>query len=283
MAFAPEQLDSASAAALFAAARELRGAAAARPSYPPRFLIESARCMARHTGMTADRMQQLIPQLAEYQLFLPAALSADIQNFTAAPSRFPAAYQQLRAAIGALPPSPQLVYCVFHMSGIPLLGSLLAAATREIHDGPRHALVATRNLSWLQSENARWTAGTATFLPANQGGVRRLLSGLRDSSIERLLILVDGPHSPAAPGTHALDGLSPALAFKTGLLRTILSRNIPIFPVLHYWDDDRFVVDPQPLVTNTKEGISQIAGLLENLLRRHPEQWLNWTAASLRT
>ena len=75
MPLAPEQIESATTASLFAAARELQDAASAKPSFPPRFLLESARCMARHVGMTDQRMQDLLPQLAHYQIFLPSAFS----------------------------------------------------------------------------------------------------------------------------------------------------------------------------------------------------------------
>jgi hypothetical protein len=36
-------------------------------------------------------------------------------------------------------------------------------------------------------------------------------------------------------------------------------------------------------IDTAERGISTVASLIEDLLRRHPEQWLNWGAASLRT
>ena len=116
-----EQIESATTAALFAAACEFQDAAGAKPSVPPRFLLDSARCMARHVGMTEQRMQEILPQLACYQIFLHSALTADPRNFTEAPSRFPAAYHQIRSALDALESHPQLVVCAFHMAAMPLI------------------------------------------------------------------------------------------------------------------------------------------------------------------
>jgi hypothetical protein len=239
--------------------------------------------MARHVGMTDQRMQDLLPQLAHYQIFLPSAFSADTRNFTEATSRFPVAYHRVRSALDALESHRQLVVCAFHMSAVPLIATLVGAAWAEVHDGPLHAMFATRNLSWLRTESWRWTADTGTFLGGDRADLRRLITGLRDGSIERLLILVDGPHSPTGPGTRALNNLSPALGFKTGLLRSILSTKIPVLPLTHFWEADRLTIDAHPLLAAGGDGISEIAEMIEDLLRSHPDQWLNWPAASLRT
>jgi hypothetical protein len=255
----------------------------AKRPFPPRFLLQSARTMARHVGMTEQQMQHLLPQLAQYQIFLSAALSADMRNFTEATSRFPAAYDRICAALSALESHPQLVVCAFHMAGMPLIATLVGAAWAEVHNGPLHAMFATRNLSWMRTERWRWTMDAGTFLGSDRGDLRRLVTGLRDRTIKRLLILVDGPHPPTGPGTRALSNLSPALGFKTGLLRSILSMNIPILPLTHFWKADRLTVDAHPLITAETDGVCAIATTLEDLLRSHPDQWLNWTAASLRT
>src|SRR5687768_10732658 len=115
MPFAPEQIESATTASLFAAARELRDTELAKRPFPPRFLLQSARTMARHVGMSEQRMQHLLPQLAQYQIFLSAALSADMRNYTEARFRFPAAYERICGALRAHESHPQLVVCAFHM------------------------------------------------------------------------------------------------------------------------------------------------------------------------
>jgi hypothetical protein len=59
--------------------------------------------------------------------------------------------------------------------------------------------------------------------------------------------------------------------------------NILILPLTHFWDGNRLTVNSHPLITAERDGVSEIAGMIEHLLRSHPDQWLNWTAASLRT
>jgi hypothetical protein len=158
-----EQIESATTAALFAAACEFQKAAGARPSFPPRFLLDSARCMARHVGMTEQRMQEILPQLACYQIFLHSALTADPRNFTEAPSRSSAAYHQIRSVLDALESHPQLSWCA--PSTWPRCRSSRPSSPPP---GPKStsaadAMLATRNLSWLRTESWRWTADTGTF------------------------------------------------------------------------------------------------------------------------
>jgi lauroyl/myristoyl acyltransferase len=60
---------------------------------------------------------------------------------------------------------------------------------------------------------------------------------------------------------------------------------IPVLPVTHAWESDRLVIEWQPLIdgADPSAGVDAIAALIERLLRRHPEQWLNWAAARIRT
>ena len=80
-----------------------------------------------------------------------------------------------------------------------------------------------------------------------------------------------------------MSGISPGLGFRTGVLSHILSMGIPVLPVLHYWQSERLAIEFGPVLTSREEGIAAVANIIEGILRRHPEQWLNWPAARLRT
>jgi len=285
---AAKQSEAATRETLFAAARCLQDAASAKSTFPSRFLLEGARTMARHLDLPERRMHELIPAMAFWQIFLPSALARDTAYFTECPDRWPWSFQQVRASLDAMESHPQLVVAAFHMAALPLVAKLVGAAWAEIHPGPRHLLLATRNLSWLRLESGRWVLDSANIIGTDRGDLRRLIRGLRNASIQRLLILVDGPHRPGLPGTHALSSISPTLGFKTGLLSSIISMKIPVLFLAHFWEPDGLVLRWHPLSRSTgnqtaAECISTVAMLIEDLLRNHPEQWLNWTAASLRT
>ena len=258
-------------------------AAGARGRCPPRFVVEGGRSMAKHLGLTDARLAEMLPAAALYQHFLPSVLAADPSNFKELQYRLPQSFAQIRDKLSDLQSHPQLVIMMFHMSGLPLVPALANVACVQLRSGPRHVMIAPKNRSWLTMESGRWVTEVCEVILANSAGLRRLLAGLRDGSIERLGALVDGPHPPGSPGTRALSGISPALGFRTGVLRRILSMGIPVLPVLHYWQSERLVIEFGSLLTSPQEGIDAVAGIIEGILRRHPEQWLNWTAARLRT
>jgi hypothetical protein len=277
---------------LFAAAHRRQQDFQMKSSRPPRFLVESAQAMARHVGMSDQQMQECIPQMAFWQLFLPSALAGDTANFTQARFRLPWTFQRVHQAVAAMERRPQVVVAAFHMAGLPVVAALLAAAWADLHQGARHVLLARQNRGWLSLENSRWVADAAEILTTDPEGLCRLISGLRSGTIKRLLILVDGPHPPGERDTRALGNISPALGFKTSLLTKILSMGIPIRPLTHFWESNRLQLAWHPLldppgdgkgIDAAEHGILAVASLIEDLLRRHPEQWLNWAAASLRT
>jgi hypothetical protein len=269
--------------ALFAQARDAMRLASARTPYPPRFVVEGARCMARHLAISESRMEQLLPEAALYQCFLPSAISSDPAHFEHAASCLPVSFDRLRSELADSERYPQLIVIAFHMSGMQLVAALLNTAWKEMGRNSRHVLLAPRNMSWLRQQSGVWVTETAEAIAADRPGLRRLLSGLRDGSIQRLFALVDGPFAPGSAGTRALTGISPDLCFRSGLLNSVLSMGIPVLPLTHYWESDRLVLDCHPILTSPREGIDAVAGCIEELLRKHPEQWLNWTAASLRT
>ncbi len=306
---ASEQTETEMVEALLARARSLQEAAGARRPTQPRLVTESARCMARHLGMTEERMRELVPEFALWQLFLPAALAADMRNFSEADARMPSSFRQIHQGLAALECHRQVVVAAFHMAGMPLVWRLGSAAWEQLHDGPRHMLLASRNLAWTEREEGRWMRETGDIVGTEPAELRRLMTGLRNGSIRRLAVLVDGPHAPGRPGTRALANLSPALGFKTGLLRAILALGIPVIPLAHWWEANRLILKWHPRLSpatrydrvaassnsagppeapchpakGSADGISEVAGIIEDLLRSHPEQWLNWPAASLRT
>jgi len=262
-------------------------AARARGRFPPRFVMEGGRSMARHMGMTEARLTELLPVASLYQYFLPSVLAADPSNFTRIESRLPQSFALVRDKFSELESHRQLVITTFHMSCLPLVPMLANVACTQLRTGPRHVIVAPRNRSWLETDSGRWVTEVCEVIVADTGGLRRLVAGLRDGSVERLVTLVDGPHPPGNPGTRALSGISPALGFRIGVLSRVLSMGIPVLPVLHYWQSERLAIEFGPLLTSPpasrEEGIDAVAGIIEGILRRHPEQWLNWPAARLRT
>jgi hypothetical protein len=279
----PSSTEAAFLKGLFERAREAMDGASASGRFPPRFVMEGGRSMARHMGITEPRLAELLPAASLYQYFLPSVLAADTSNFTQIESRLPESFALIRDKFSELESHPQLVILTFHMSGLPLLLALTNGAYRQLRSGPCHVMVAPRNMGWLAVENGRWVREACKVIVANSAGLRRLVTGLRDGSIERLGALVDGPDAPGNPGTRALSGISPTLGFRTGLLSHILSMGIPVLPVLHYWRCERLAIEFGPLLTSPADGIDAVAGIIECILRRHPEQWLNWTAARLRT
>lgn len=268
---------------VFAEARTAMEEASSRQPFPPRFTKEGARCMAGHLGMPESRMKELLRDAALYQVFLPAAIVANPAQCQAAARNAPVSFEKVRSALAAVEQHPQVVVLAFHMSGLPLVSSLVDAAWTDLDAGPKHLLLAARNMSWLTQDSGSWVAERGTILGADRAGLRQLLTGLRAGTIRRLLAMVDGPQAPGGPGTRALSGISAGLGFRTGLVSTVLGLGIPILPLLHFWDGERLVVECGPVLTSVDNGIDAMAGHIESLLRRHPEQWLNWPAASLRT
>jgi hypothetical protein len=248
---------------------------------PPRSVVESARTMAAHTGMAPELGEAAALDMAFWQMFLPSALGSDPANFTDVRTRLPHSSEIVRAGVARFAGHRQLVFAAFHMAGFPLVAAMLAPALRDVHGVRGHVLVARRNMPWLRTSTGRWVDEIGDVISTDRPGLRRLHAGLRDGSIRRLVLLVDGPHRPG-PGRRALTGISPALAFKTGLLRKLLAMHIPVLPLTHVWVDQRLHLEWQPLLPGDPDaGVDATAGLIESLLRRHPEQWLNWAAARI--
>jgi hypothetical protein len=261
----------------FAAARQ-RQAEYGGPM-PPRLIAENVRTMSAYMGMTQSAADAAAPAMAFWQMFLPSVLTRDPANFTDVRRRLPQSFDTVRRGVAGAAACPQLVFASFHMALFPLVASILVPSVAEVHGERGHVLVAEQNMMWLRREAGRWVPETADVISTDVRGLRQLRAGLRDGSIRRLLILVDGPHRPG-PGTHALTGISSTLGFKTGLLRKIIEMRIPILPLTHGWDENRLELEWQPLLPDEPEaGVATIAGLIESLLRRRPEQWLNWGAA----
>jgi hypothetical protein len=261
-----------------------RGATSAAP---PRFILEGAQSMASHLALSEEDLQASLAPLAFWQLHMPATIGASTWDFAAVRERLPHAYAQVRAALEPLESRPQLVSTVFHMAAFPLVCSLIGAAWRDIHDGPLHALMAARNMGWLRLGGNRWVLDTVEVISTDPAGLRQLARGLKDGSIRRLLILPDGPHRPGTPGVRALEGVSAGLGVKTTLISRIHGMGIPIAPFIHEWEDGALRVTPRPVLDRTTHDEAQVMGIMaghiEDLLRRRPEQWLNWNAARLRT
>lgn len=279
-------------ATLFATANAVREAAIARSQHPPRFVLERARVMARHLGIPDQRLQELGHAMALWQAYLPSALGSDVSIFSEARFRLPLSYEIVRSGLAEMFSSPQLVVVAFHMAAMPLTAALLASACSEIHSRPGHIFISPRNLGWLGLKSSGWIRDAGEIIVADLSGLRRLVFGLKDGSITRLLVLLDGPHLSGGPDTRALTHIAPTLAFKTGLMSRILDMGIPMRPIIHHWESDALVLEwhpfldhpPQPDGSGTrKHAISVVASLIEGLLRRHPEQWLNWSAPGLRT
>ena len=282
-----KSIESATLAALLASASALRDAAIARGQHPPRFVLENARTMARHLAMLDHRMQALVPSMGLWQAYLPSALGRDTAILSQVHSRLPYSYGLVRSAFTEMESHGQAVVLMFHMAALPLVGALLATACVETHSRPGHILVRPGNIA----RPGRWAVNACEVISADQSGLRRVISGLKLGTITRLLVLPDGPYPAGHAGTRTLTNISPTLAFKTGLLARILSIGIPIRPLTHAWESDALVLNWHPFLNNTRhwgrndspeQAISDVASLLEGLLQRHPEQWLNWYAAGLR-
>jgi len=274
-------------AALIGAARARQQAALAKTPLPPRFLLENAQSMAANVGMSEAQMQACLEPMALWQLYLQSALGAKPWHFAAVRENMPWSYERVRAALAPLEERPQLVSTIFHMAAFPLICVLIGTVWRDMHEGPLHLLVATRNLGWLPLKDGRWGDEPVYVINTTPSGLRQLMGGLKSGSIRRLLILADGPQPPGTPGTRALDGVSPTLGIKTALLAKIHGLGIPIVPFQHEWETSRLVVTPRPALdpatSSESETIDGVAGHIEDLLRRRPEQWLNWNAARIRT
>ncbi|MGV3593453.1 MAG: hypothetical protein ACO1PZ_17350 [Gammaproteobacteria bacterium] len=276
-----------SLATLFALAHARQREAESRASQPPRFLLESARSMATHLALSDTQMHDSLGALALWQFYLPAAMGMSSWDFAMARDCLPVSFARVKAALQAVEARPQLVIVAFHMAGFPLLSSLVGSALATMRRRPLHMLVATNNLGWLKRAVERWNEPDAHFIGTQPRDMRMLLGGLRDGSIERLLILVDGPHAPGPAGTRALPGISSTLGFRTALLERLHALGLPLLPIMHHWHDEDLVLEPQPLLdparVDATATIDAIATHIETLLREQPEQWLNWAAARIRT
>jgi hypothetical protein len=284
---APEAREAAMFEALVDTARRRQQAAFDRSSLPPRFLLESAKSMAAHTAMSEERMLHSLALMALWQLYLQSALGARTWDFAAVREHMPWSYERVRNALARMEWRPQVVSTVFHMAAFPLVCVLIGAVWRDMHDGPLHLLVASRNMAWFRTEKNRWVGAAVDVVSTDPAGLRRLLAGLKDGSVRRLLILADGPQAPGTPGARALDGVSSALAIRTALLAKIHALGIPLALFKHEWDANRLLVTHcaplDPATLRETETIDVVVRHVEDLLRRHPEQWLNWSAASIRT
>jgi hypothetical protein len=245
---------------------------------PPRVIAENARMMAAYMGMTPAAAAEAAMGMAFWQMFLPSVMAKDPANFTEVRRRLPRSFEIVRSGVSRAAEHRQLVYAAFHMTGFPLLAAMLIPSVGEVHGERGYVLVAQQNMAWLRTDAGRWVTELADVISTDTRGLR-LHAGLRDGSIRRLLILVDGPHRPG-PATHPLTTLSPTLGFKTALIRKLIEMQIPILPVTHRWNAEGLEIEWQPLLEgDAAAGIATTAGLIESLLRRHPEQWLNWAAA----
>jgi hypothetical protein len=274
-------------AALIEAARLRQQAAHQRSPLTPRFLLEGAQAMAAHMAMSKERVQACLGPMALWQLYLQSAIGANTWDFAAVRENMPWSCERVRAALAPLEARPQLVSTVFHMAAFPLICVLIGTVWRDMHDGPLHLLVASRNMGWFRLESNRWVRDEIEVVNTDVAGLRQLVAGLRNGSIRRLLILADGPQSPRTPGTRALNGVSPRLGIKTTLLSKIHRMGIPLAPVTHEWDAGGLLVTPRPLldpaILDEAETLNAVVRHIEDLLRRHPEQWLNWNAPRIRT
>jgi hypothetical protein len=253
----------------------------------PRFILEGAQAMASHMALTEETLQASLAPMAFWQLHLPATLGTAPWDFTAVRERLPHAYATVREALEPLESRPQLVSTVFHMAGFPLVCALIGAVWRDMRAGPLHVLMAARNMGWLRLGANRWVLDAAEVISTDPAGLYQLARGLKDGAIRRLLILPDGPHRPGIPGVRALEGVSAGLGVKTTLISTIHRLEIPIAPFSHEWEDGVLRVTPRPVLDPATHGeartIDIMTGHIEDVLRRRPEQWLNWNAARLRT
>lgn len=259
-------------AAWFEAARRRQADFGPRP---PASARADAEALVQSLGPDAGAAEAHAASLASWQLFLPSELGGDPANFVDVRARLPRSCRSVERGLAAAA-HPQLVILAFHMAALPLLAAMVAASVTQELGERGHVLIAGRNRMWLNTEAGRWVWDAAEVLTADRRGLRQLQRGLRDGSIRRLLLLVDGPHRPGAH-THPLPLLHPPLGFRTALLRWLLGQGIPVLPVLHVWEGETLRIRWQPLL-QPADGITTTADLIGSLLLRHPEQWLNWGA-----
>jgi hypothetical protein len=273
----PAAIEARTIEAWFAAARQ-RQSAYVGPT-PPRLIAGNVRTMADYMGMPPAAAEAAAPRMAFWQMFLPSVLGSDPANFTDVRARLPHSFDIVRRGVASVASHRQLVYAAFHMTAFPLLAAMLVPSVFDVHGERGYVLVAQRNMVWLRTDSGRWVQELADVISTDSRGLRQLQAGLRDGTIRRLLILVDGPHPPG-PGTHLLTSIAPTLGFKTALIRKLLEMHIPILPVTHAWGANGLEIEWQQLLADDPAaGIARTAALIESLLRRHPEQWLNWAAA----
>jgi hypothetical protein len=241
----------------------------------------AVRTMGRHLEYSESKTAALLEPAILHQVFLPPVLGAQQTMLAEIPRYLPLSFERMRSHVAAQQSSGPGVVLLFHFSGLPIIGSLLNQAWRArglLH--PR-LLIAPRNAAWLNHEHARWLREAAEIIVADRTGLRKLMTGLLHGDISHLVLLADGPHDPAVSRAAPVAGI-PGLGFRTGLLRWLLSSGIAVVPLIHYWEGERLHFewrDPLP----PENGVESVARLIGELLRSHPEQWLNWPAASLRT
>lgn len=265
----------------FAEARRNMLEASQRTRYPSRMMLAGARAMNRHLGYSEAEIAARLDPTVLHQCFLPPVLGANQTILAEVPRHLPHSFERMRSCVSAQRYNSPIVVLMFHFSGMPIVGSLLHHAWVECGFVNQHLLIAPRNASWLHHEHARWLREAAETVVADRAGLRRLMTGLLNGGISHLTLLVDGPHDPAGSRAETVTGI-PGLGFRTGLLHWLLSSGITVIPLTHYWEGERLHFEwRDPL--SRENGIASVAGLIGELLRAHPEQWLNWPAASLRT
>jgi hypothetical protein len=272
--------EAATLAELFADARR-RAAAGPRP----RFLRPAALRMAAYADWPEAAIDARLDEMAFWHVRLPSALAADPTLFLDVAARLPRSYRTVRDAVAEMRPLPTVVGAAFHMAAFPLLAALVARACQEVHGWRGHVLLARRNAAWLDLPSGRWIREVTHVLTTDPADLRRLVAGLRDGEIRRLFLLSDGPQAPGQRGVRAVGGPGSALGFSDRLLSRLLELAIPVRPVSHWWGDERLEIRWHPFVPHEppSAGVDAIVELLEGLLRRNPEQWLNWGAATLRS
>ncbi|MGE3277357.1 MAG: hypothetical protein AB7O67_19755 [Vicinamibacterales bacterium] len=245
---------------------------------PPQLVVPGARAMRRLLGPRGRSLDETTAEMAFWQVFLPSAINSDLADFRSVRQRLPRSFAAVRDGITRSAAPPQVVFATFHIAAFHLVAALVASALEDVCGERGHVLIARRNMGWLQLQAGRWVHDAGQVLTTDAAGLRQLHRGLRDGSIRRLFILVDGPH-PAKPGVHPLQMLDGSMGFKTGLLTRLLEWGIPILPLVHGWSAGRLAVEWHPRL-EPGSGIQVISDLADGLLRAFPEQWLNWSAVS---
>ena len=169
--------------------------------HPPRIVRAAADAMARHLEIAPGDLRARLPDLTFWQLVMPIALPDDFACVSEVADFVPWTYAAVRAALAELEGHDRVVVVAFHTAGLPLLLAMLAAAWAELAPHrPRHMLISARNLGLLRTSRFRWTEGAGEFFSTSGKRLAHLLSSLRDGSIRRLAIMVDGPHGPPSAG-----------------------------------------------------------------------------------